>query len=78
MKSEKQIEEYLKSKEWYDRYLHNIKKVFSSGSVSNYTLGRKSYNTIRLAFNWKITDEGYDYWADIDKEFREWFNSKNE
>ena len=66
---------FLKENNVYDRWLHNIMEQHPSTNIKwwhNYveTLYTKGcLMSIDYAFNWSETEEGYDFWDNIDTEW---------
>lgn len=66
-----EIKNYLRKKEWYDRYKANVES--STLDTSGLLAGRRGLVTISKAFNWRLTAEGVDFWAKVNDEFIEWY-----
>ncbi len=65
MKSKEQIIEYVNSHSWRDSF---IRQSFLSQNKLNYNLG-----FIASGFDWKYSEEGFNYWSDIDSDYRNWY-----
>lgn len=73
MVTNEEILQYLKAQPWF----YKFKGRLCSKNKSNYGLLKyiKTVylpNVIYYAFIWGSTTEGYDYWCEIDKSYREW------
>ena len=83
MKSPEQIKAWLEAQPWYGafRYYTQNKNVNHTASIkidSETTLsGRRGDSTINLAFIWAETNEGYEFWKNVDALFFEWYHEEN-
>lgn len=75
MKTKEQIIEWLRSQEWYEAFAKNVSPVTVEEDVEHDVEIRKDFQVIKSAFIWKATDEGYDFWHNVNREFIKWFNS---
>lgn len=70
MKTREQILFWLDRQPWKDEFYKNHLK---------YGINNIKYNKdfVITAFSWGATKQGYKYWAQIDKEYLEWYNTKD-
>lgn len=74
MKTEKQIERWLKSHKWYESYRRQA--MIAHGVDCTTMDALQSCHgklTILGAFNWMDSDEGPEFWKDVHKKFIKWF-----
>lgn len=69
MRTKKEILDYIDSQPWRDKFYKNI---FESEH------GTKSFDNslIDLAFYWRNTEEGANFWKEIAEKYRKWYNAK--
>lgn len=65
MKSKKQIIEYVNSKPWRDSF---VRQSFLSQNKLRYDL-----EFIVSGFDWESSEEGSDYWSNVDSDYRNWY-----
>ena len=76
MKTPAEIKEYLEAQEWYSDFVKNILNHNTSEEViGNVFAGSYGKETISSAFPWDKSEEGSDFWKNIDKKFSYWFDS---
>lgn len=74
MKTPEQIKEWLERQPWYEQYKTNLFQQSDSSLESRECLsGQAGLHTISGAFCWQITEEGFDFWNDVDRKFMDWF-----
>ena len=74
MKTAEQIREWLRDKPWYEQYKMNLFREKDSSMESRECLsGQSGLHTISKAFCWGTTEEGFDFWNDVDGKFTDWF-----
>lgn len=79
MKTSEQIKEWLERQLWYEQYKTNLFWENDSSLVSRkYLSGDEGGLTISKAFYWRDTEEGFDFWNDVNKKFVDWFKDKEE
>ena len=70
----KQIQVWLRTRLWYNKYKANLKKTYDDpGEILSYLTGYEYENTISTAFCWKETPEGVKYWGKREKRFLRWY-----
>lgn len=76
MKTPEQIKEWLEDKPWYSKYkAHVLEKLCYSHKTKDEILSRmKGKMTFLFAFSWKESDEGFDFWHDINNQFQKWLH----
>ena len=67
---------FLKQRQIYTKYIHNIHKYsyeYLSNKIDEYpSIKDPNYNSFLCsAFLWHYTPEGYNYWNDIDRQWRQ-------
>ena len=69
MRTKKEILDYIDSQSWRDKFYKNI---FESEH------GTKSFDIslIDLAFYWRNTEEGANFWKEIAEKYRKWYEEK--
>lgn len=68
------VAKWLQKQEWYEAWLDNMNlQDLDEALILEYKCGLHGEDTISNSFIWMVTPEGYDYWREIDKQFREWF-----
>lgn len=74
MRSERQIEAWLKRHKWYESFRRQREldqlRDRRTGDALQPLLGR---HTILGAFDWTRSDEGLEFWAIKNKEFMIWY-----
>ena len=82
MKTAEQIAEYLREQDWFSAYIDNLKrkdlKPLAGGTYEDHISGRKGLCTISNAFYWTKTEQGNEFWSDIDDEFVKWWDNDQE
>lgn len=79
MKTQKQIKEWLEKQTWYEQYKTNLFRESDSSLESmEHLLGRAGLLTISKAFCWGMTEEGFDFWNEVDEKFTDWFEGLEE
>lgn len=66
MKTPNQVREWLKAQPWYLKFVTNTLKAHN---------GYLGAATITDAFDWLDSDEGQEFWENVNDQFMEWFNS---
>lgn len=79
MKTPEQIKAWLEAQPWYEQFERNVMGGWlkTTKEISRTFSGENGITTIALAFNWQISDEGFQFWYDIDEQFRNWYNEEN-
>lgn len=77
MKTPEQIRDWLEKQEWYLQFKMNAYGCCGVRSSKRVLNGECSRGTILLSFDWRRTEEGFDFWSMIDKEFQEWYNKED-
>lgn len=72
MKTRKEIRTYLRAQRWYAQYMENIKHP--ERKKSNLLNGTYERNSIRKAFDWNETPEGFEFWKKEDIKFQKWID----
>lgn len=69
------VAKWLEKQEWYEAWLENmnLQDFMSEGQKLEYTLGLHGEETISDSIVWMMTPEGYDYWEEINRQFKAWF-----
>lgn len=74
MKTQEQIKEWLEIQPWYEQYKTNLFRQSDSSLESRECLsGQAGLLTISKAFCWGTTEEGFDFWNEVDEKFTYWF-----
>ncbi len=70
MKTKEQILRWLDRQSWKSEFYENNFK---------YGINNIKYNKdfVITAFSWGATKQGYKYWAQINKEYLKWYNTKD-
>ena len=77
MKTQEQIKEWLERQPWYEQYKTNLlQESDSSLELRECLLGQAGLLTISKAFCWGTTEEGFDFWNDVDSKFTKWLESE--
>ena len=75
MKTPEQIKEWLEGQPWYEQYKTNLFRQNDSSKESlEFLLGNAGLTTISKAFCWGTTEEGFDFWNEVDEKFTDWFD----
>lgn len=75
MKTQEQIKEWLERQPWYEQYKTNLFQQSDSSLESRkYLSGQAGFHTISKAFCWGTTEEGFDFWNEVDEKFTDWFD----
>lgn len=78
MKTPEQIDEWLRSQEWFNHYTFNVVDYYGgidfAGELISGQFGR---NTIILAFPWYKSNEGRNFWSKINRQFLDWYNKED-
>ena len=75
MKTQEQIKEWLERQPWYENYRTNLLRESDSSFESRECLsGYAGLLTISKAFCWGTTEEGFDFWNEVDGKFTDWFD----
>lgn len=79
MKNPEQIKAWLEARPWYEQFENNVMRDWSNTSkgIKRTLSGENGITTIALAFNWQLTDEGFEFWKAIDEQFRKWYDDEN-
>ena len=73
-RSKTDIKKWLKTRDWYEKYVENLKVEYQDISQrQKFLLGEKSIFTISAAFLYTDTPEGADYWAKVEEQFLKWY-----
>lgn len=79
MKTKEQILKWLKSQLWYEQWLENWEKRRPEIREREYFWERldgfEDY-LIQMSFPWDTSNPGFDFWNNIDKEYKKWLMSK--
>lgn len=78
MKTPEQIKAWLEAQPWYEQFEINVIRNWITSLKARKTFsGENGIITIALAFNWQATNEGFEFWNDVDNKFRNWYNEEN-
>lgn len=66
MKTKEEINRWLRQQKWYDSFIRNNKEQEFPLTFDE--------DTIKSAFYWSETEEGFMFWSEADDKFREWFS----
>lgn len=71
------VAKWLEKQEWYQAWLDNMHlQDLAADLILEYTSGLYGKNTIDNSFIWMVTPEGYDYWKQINEEFKAWYDGE--
>lgn len=75
-KSNAAVAKWLQKQEWYDSFIETLDRFreYDSEDVGRFLDGSMKEDTIYRAFPWYLSPEGMDFWKEIDKQFRDWYN----
>ena len=69
---------WMKEKHIWNEYKENYKKVNFNTEINNF-IGLLTVDAYILsAFNWKTSEEGWDFWNDIDTKWQEYLGANDE
>lgn len=70
------VSKWLQKQEWYESFVETLERFrdYDLEDMNRFLKGIMLEDTIYAAFPWYLSPEGMDFWQDIDKQFREWFN----
>lgn len=77
MKKPEQIKEWLQQQEWYPQFRMNTFACCGVRTAEKVLNGECLKGTILLSFDWRATEEGFDFWHNIEKQFLKWFNKED-
>lgn len=66
-KTKDEVIKWLKDSGVYERFTRNIINPIAFNRLDRFTLA--------VAFVWKHTTEGFDYWNDINTKFIKWYEN---
>ena len=73
-RSKTDIQKWLKTRDWYEKYVENLKGEYQDISQrQKFLFGDKGASTISAAFLYMDTPEGSDYWVNIEEQFLKWY-----
>lgn len=73
-RSKSDIKKWLKERDWYNRYVDNLKVEYQDISQrQKFLFGDKGTNTISAAFLYRDTPEGTEYWTKVEEQFLKWY-----
>lgn len=83
MKTPEEIVDWLKSHEWYDSFVKNLKDNYAKdeekGIRDSYLNGLEGRSTILGAFRWSEhpynRKDGANFWSIVHDDFKEWFEN---
>lgn len=61
-----------KAQNWWSAFVRNLRTLRGDEGTETYLRTHTSVNYINDAFGWGGTDEGFDYWCNIDDEVIKW------
>ena len=61
-----ELTKFLKSKNVYSKFVKN-----ANASFWNDNLNPKTFDNISCAFDWELSNEGWNYWNKLNDEFKE-------
>lgn len=65
---------WMEDQEWFDAWNDNLVLQVEDDDLRIwYAEGHEGVETIKNSIIWYLTPEGYDYWREIDKQFRKWY-----
>lgn len=70
------VAKWLQKQEWFDAWVENM-RLQDVGNADEYILGFWDEFTLVNSFVWQMTPEGYDYWCEIEKQFKKWYYGDN-
>ena len=73
-RSKSDIKKWLKERDWYNRYVDNLKVEYQNiNQRQKFLLGDKGAYTISAAFLYTDTQEGSEYWSKVEEQFLKWY-----
>ncbi len=73
-RSKTEIQKWLKTRDWYNKYVNNLKVEYTNISQRRkFLLGDMETGTISAAFCYSETPEGAEYWLKIEETFLKWY-----
>ena len=73
-RSKNEIKQWLKKKDWYEKYVDNLKVEYPDmNKRQEFLLGEKGVNTIAGAFSYSETPEGAGFWLKQEELFLSWY-----
>lgn len=77
MKTADEIKEWLRKQDWFGAFVKNVEEYYyNDGMLSDIINGKRGRTTILEAFTWRDTEEGRDFWCNIEKQYLEWYDEK--
>lgn len=73
-KSKEDIAKYLYTQEWFPKYVANI--IIQSKCFEEIITGIYGSDSIDVAFTWALTEEGWEFWHQIDLDFHKWYKEE--
>lgn len=67
--SKKNVLKWLLTSKIYDKFVDNLTE-----DIKDYIPEHLNEDLISDAFDWGFSSEGTEFWINVDKEFREWYN----
>lgn len=77
MKTEKEIEIWLKKRKWCSSFMLQTLATHEHRTAVEIFNGSLLRRTIASAFDWERSIEGVNYWASRHCEFVKWFENEN-
>ena len=74
MKNRKEVVQWLKDNELYDK----VKRKLPFAVEKFPTMDTDLHQFFVLAFDWRYTSEGEDYWKDVNRQYQEWFGKTSD
>lgn len=73
-RSNSEIKQWLKNRDWYYQYVRNLKKEYQNmNQIREFLLGEKGPNTLSAAFSYSETPEGAGFWLKQEELFLSWY-----
>lgn len=74
-----EIKDYLQGKEWSRWYRDNLMDFqcrTDPSAVNTFLGGYERQETLRKAFIWRDTPEGFYFWQEMNRQFLDWYENK--
>lgn len=76
-KSKEEIKLWLGEQPWFPAFAANILRSHNRPYINSIVSGDYGGSTIAIAFSWKTSPEGENFWRNIEKQYREWYDGNN-
>lgn len=74
MKTADEIKGWLRKQDWFGAFVKNIEEYYHNDDMlSDIINGEHGRTTILVAFTWRDTEEGHDFWRNIENKFLFWY-----